>query len=262
MSLIEKAFAWGRGSVRELLAQNGRSPSYRSVMADNAEVIGRAAGKLVRSAGLFAKKKLEDIERTAAETKAAAATGASTPPPAPTPAAPVAQAPAAPVQPAPVAPAAAVPPVAAHQPAAAAATTAPVRGRKKRKVRPAPLLHEIPSSGAAYRVAWLLWLGGVLAIVLTIVNIDVVIGPPGPRAVLQFLLAATFLAAGYAFTTDIWRLRQLAVARILRSRRAGFIPRRQGKTAHKVLREFVTLFGIIFLALSLFDLIRGINGLR
>ncbi len=238
-------------------------------MADNAEVIGRAAGKLVRSAGLFAKKKLEDIERTAAETKAAAATGASTPPPAPTPtpAAPVAQAPAAPVQPAPVqpapvAPAAAVPPVAAHQPAAAAAPTAPVRGRKKRKVRPAPLLHEIPSSGAAYRVAWLLWLGGVLAIVLTIVNIDVVIGPPGPRAVLQFLLAATFLAAGYAFTTDIWRLRQLAVARILRSRRAGFIPRRQGKTAHKVLREFVTLFGIIFLALSLFDLIRGINGLR
>jgi hypothetical protein len=107
-----------------------------------------------------------------------------------------------------------------------------------------------------------LWLGGLLAIVLTIVNIDVVIGPPGPRAILQFLLAAMFISAGYAFTTDVWRLRQLAVARILRSRRMGFIPRRDGKMAHKVLREFVTLFGIIYLALSLFDLIRGINGIR
>ncbi len=231
-------------------------------MADNAEVIGRAAGKLVRSAGLFAKKKLEEIERTAAETKAAAAAGATAPP------SPPAQAsvpPVAPVQAVPVQPVAAQPVAAAAPPPPPppASAHAPVRGgRKKRKPRPAPYLHELPATGTAYRVAWLLWLGGVLAIVLTIVNIDVVIGPPGPRAILQFILAATFLAAGYAFTTDIWRLRQLAVARILRSRRAGFIPRRDGKMAHKVLREFVTLFGIIFLALSLFDLIRGISGIR
>ncbi|CAB4685512.1 unannotated protein [freshwater metagenome] len=124
------------------------------------------------------------------------------------------------------------------------------------------MLHELPSTGLAYRAAWMLWLGAVVAIILTIVNIDVAIGPPGPRAVVQFILAAVFLAAGYAFTTDIWRFRQLAVARMLRSRRLGFIPRREGRMAHKVLREFVTLFAIIFLALSLFDLLRGINGIR
>jgi len=116
-----------------------------------------------------------------------------------------------------------------------------------RRRQAAPPAHPVPPprlTAAAYAAWWC----GVVALVLVILNVDLLL-PNGLRGGLRVALGAVLLPAGFSLAFDSGRLRPLLVARF---------PRRGRRL---LVGAGLRLLGIVWIGAGAFDLLRGIRDL-
>jgi hypothetical protein len=178
--------------------------------------IGRAAGRIVRAAGLAGLAAARELEKRAdAPAEAAAA-----------PAEPASQ----------------------ETPPERQETRAPsARTAKRRRAEPRP--NKLLDTAVYY-----LWLASLLAFASTVIVADLLVPEGTPRIVTQLVLAAVFLVMGWLLLTDWWQVRQRLLIRLVRGKDGS---QNRGGWLARLGRELLTLVGITWIALGLWDLARA-----
>jgi len=131
-----------------------------------------------------------------------------------------------------------------------------VRRRQAAATAPEPM--PVPRTRAALAVHAVWWAGAV-ALVLVILNVDLLL-PHDAQAGLRIVLGAVLLPAGLALAFERGRIRPLLLARFPPAFRAG------GRGFRSALRRLLIgaglrLLGIVWIGAGAFELLRGIRDL-
>ncbi len=196
----------------------------------------RTAGRYVRAAGIAIKKERERLATESAR-RAAEAAQAEQQAAATAPSAPSAPPPAPPSQ-------AAAPP--APEPAS---RPAPAAAPQRQPPPPRPFLDRI------------LYVGFVIAVVATglaALNIDVVVSEPA-KTVVRLVLGGVFVSVSLVVLTNWQRASERLVAKLMKKFWGMDHPvTRTGRFMRRIARDLMTLLGIIWLAIGVFEILRAL----
>jgi hypothetical protein len=131
------------------------------------------------------------------------------------------------------------------------------RRRQAATIEPEPEPVRAPRRAAAVYAVW--W-AGVVALVLVVLNVDLLLPHHGPRAGLRIVLASVLLPAGVALAFDRDRVRPLLLSRFPHSFRAGGRGIR-GTGRRLLVGAGLRLLGVVWIGAGAFDLLRGIRDL-
>ena len=201
-------------------------------MEEDKEHPARTAGRYVRAAGIAIRK---ERERLAAESarKAAEAAQAEQAPPA---------------QPPPAAPPPATPPPVAPSPAA----QTPPQAKQSRSQQPPPSPKPLLD-----RFLWWGFLVAVVATGLAALNVDAVTSGT-TKLVIRLVLGGVFLGVSLLLLTNWQRASERLVAKLMKKFWGMDHPvTRSGRFMRRIAKDLMTLLGILWLAIAVFEILRA-----